>query len=79
MKKNLYLCRLSALIFNIGLPCMIAAYLFVLFYTYRAINYDILILSEITLMLENITMSLLLIVAVALITDIHIKHENRHT
>ena len=53
----------------------IAAYFFVMLDIYQTINNGVIIHSNVYTMIEHVSMTVLLVVAVSLILDIHIKHK----
>ena len=76
--KNMRLARLPGLMLKTGLFIVCSAYLYVLGYICQSLGSGQLITTDITAMLESVTMSLLLVVAASLTFDIHIKREERN-
>lgn len=75
MKERYILNPLSKKILHIGMPVCIAAYFFVMLDIYQTINNGVIIHSNVYTMIEHVSMTVLLVVAVSLILDIHIKHK----
>ena len=73
VKEKYILNPLSRKLLYTGMPVCIAAYFFVMLDIYRTVTGGAVILSNVYAMIENVSMTLLLVVAAALILDIHIK------
>lgn len=77
MKEKFILNRLSERILNTGLFICILGYLGILIRSYYISQTEILKSREISLMLEHVSMTVLIVVIFALILDIHIKHSEK--
>ncbi len=75
MKERYILNPLSRKILHIGMIVSVLAYFFVLLDIYHTINNGVIIMSNVYSMIEHVSMTLFLCVAVSLILDIHIKTE----
>ena len=77
MKKSLTLSPRSALMLNIGLFIVTAAYFASALYICFHINDGIMTPEYAFSMIEHVTMTLVIVVACSLALDIHIKYQNR--
>ncbi|MBE6572940.1 MAG: hypothetical protein E7652_00935 [Ruminococcaceae bacterium] len=77
MKKIYSLNKYSEKILNIGLSICLLAYFGIFLHLYNLSEVREIKEQEISLMLENINMSILLVVVFALVLDIHIKRNDR--
>lgn len=75
MKERYILNPISQRLLHIGICICIAAYFFVMLEIYHTVNNGVLIQSNAYAMIENVSMTLFLVVAAALLLDIHIKRE----
>ena len=75
MKERYILNPLSKKILHTGMLICIAAYFSVMLHIYRTVCNGVIIQSNVYTMIEHVSMTLLLVVAAALVLDIHIKYE----
>ncbi|MBR6514228.1 MAG: hypothetical protein IKT46_05265 [Clostridia bacterium] len=75
MKERYILNPLSHRLLHTGVCICIAAYFFVMLEIYNTVSKGVLIESNAYIMIENVSMTLFLVVAAALLLDIHIKRE----
>ena len=75
MKERYVLNPLSQRILHTGMIICIMAYFFVMLDVHHTVNNSVIIQSNVYTMMEHVSLTLLLVVAAALLLDIHIKHE----
>ena len=75
MKEKYILNPISRIILHIGIGICIAAYFFVFLDIYHTLQNGIILHSTVYTMIEHISATVMIVVAAALLLDIHIKQE----
>ena len=75
MKEKYILNKLSQRILHIGLAIVTLAFFFIMLHIRNTLENGVVIMSDVYTMMEHVSITSLIVVAAALLLDIHIKTE----